>query len=119
MGPTCLTIHLTKPRSQSIAAHPFLKWKVDMLAPLEISGVFSQDECYRIIAAALDGEFRDAALVGGIQSDNTRRSRLFWLDDEKESGGTFRRLLDTFAKVNRDHFNFVLEEFAERMQVAW
>jgi PKHD-type hydroxylase len=90
-----------------------------MLAPLAIPGVFSRDECNRIIAAALDGEFRDAALVGGVKAHNTRRSRLFWLDEDRDSAWTFRRLLDTFANINREHFDFVLEEFAERMQVAW
>lgn len=90
-----------------------------MLHPLEIPCVFTRDQCHRIIAAALAGQFHDAALVGGIQADNARRSRLFWLDEDHESAWTFRRLLDTFANVNRQHFKFDLEEFAERMQVAW
>jgi PKHD-type hydroxylase len=90
-----------------------------MLHPLEIPSVFTPDECRRIIAAASDGAFEDAALVGGVRADHARRSRLFWLDEEGESAWTFRRLLDTFAKVNREHFEFALEEFAERMQVAW
>jgi PKHD-type hydroxylase len=90
-----------------------------MLKPLEIPSVFTSDECNRIIAAALAGQFHDAALVGGVRSDNARRSRLFWLDEEGESAWVFRRLLDTFAKVNREHFSFDLDEFAERSQVAW
>ena len=88
------------------------------MTPLEIPNVFSPDECGRIVKAALAGTFSDAGLVGGMQSDNTRRSRIFWLDEEGDSAWTFRRLLDTFADANR-HFDFRLEEFAERMQVAW
>ncbi len=90
-----------------------------MLHPLEIPAVFTPEECRRIVAAALDGRFEDAALVGGVRADNARRSRLFWLDEENESAWTFRRLLDTFAQANREHFEFILDEFAERMQVAW
>ena len=89
------------------------------MTPLEIPNVFSPDECGRIVKAALAGTFSDAGLVGGMQSDNTRRSRIFWLDEEGDSAWTFRRLLDTFADANRRHFDFRLEEFAERMQVAW
>ncbi len=89
------------------------------MTPLEIPSTFTPDECRRIIAAALDGTFRNAALVGGAHADNTRRSRIFWLDDEGDSAWTFRRLLGTFADANRRHFDFALEEFAERMQVAW
>ena len=90
-----------------------------MLAPIEIDNVFSPDECSRIIATALGGEFRDAGLVGGVLADNARRARLFWLDEEGESAWVFKRLMDTFASANREHFAFRLEEFAEKMQVAW
>jgi len=90
-----------------------------MLSPLEIAHVFTREECRRIIDAALAGQFTDATLLGGLRSDNTRRSRIFWLDEEGESAWTFRRMLDTFAEANRGHFDFALEEFAERMQVAW
>jgi len=89
------------------------------VTPLEIPVVFTAEECRGIVAAAIAGNFRNAALVGGTRADNTRRSRIFWLDDEGDSGWTFRRLLDTFADANRNHFNFNLDEFAERMQVAW
>lgn len=90
-----------------------------MLQPLQIEDVFTPDECGQIISIALSGQFRDAGLVGGLKETNTRRSRIFWLDDEKEGQWVFRRLLKTFADANRRHFDFVLEEFAERMQVAW
>jgi PKHD-type hydroxylase len=87
--------------------------------PLEITGVFSREECETIVASTLAGPSNDAGLVRGIRSEDTRRSRISWLDEEGEAAWVFRRLLDTFADANREHFDFVLEEFAERMQVAW
>lgn len=90
-----------------------------MLQPLEIRDVFTPAECQSIVAAARNRPAGEAGLVGGLRSDNTRRSRIVWLDEEGESAWVFRRLLDTFAEANRSHFEFVLEEFGERMQVAW
>lgn len=90
-----------------------------MLAPLQLSGVFSGAECDQITAAALSGAFEDAALVGGLHADNMRRARLFWLDEDGRDAWVFRRLLDAIAEANRHHFAFRLEEFAEKMQIAW
>lgn len=90
-----------------------------MLAPIEVPGVFTADECRRVIATALAGQFSDAGLVGGTLAENTRRARIFWPDEDGESAWVFRRMLDTFAEANRRHFDFHLEEFAEKMQVAW
>ncbi len=84
-----------------------------------MAGVFSVDECQRIIASTVVDTFSDAGLVGGVHAGNTRRSRISWLDETGEVAWVFRRLLDTFAKANREHFHFDIEEFAERMQVAW
>lgn len=89
-----------------------------MLDPLEITHVFTPSECQAIIASMLPGDYRDAALVGGTQSLNTRRARIQWLDEERESAWVFRRLLDTIANANRRHFDFQLSHFAEKMQIA-
>lgn len=93
--------------------------KSNMLHPQEIAQTFTAEECQQIIATALAGQFDDAGLVGGMQAANTRRSRIFWLDEDGESAWTFRRVLESFAEANRKYFDFALEEFAERMQVAW
>jgi len=90
-----------------------------MLDPIEVPRLFSSRECQRIIAAASASTFSDAGLVGGTLADSMRRARIHWLDEEGMDGWVFRRLLDCFAKANREHFEFALEEFAERMQVAW
>ncbi len=90
-----------------------------MLDPLEIADVFSAEECARIVADAEARAFADAGIVRGVQSDNARRSRIAWLDEDGASAWVFRRLLDTFAQANREHFDFKLDAFGERMQVAW
>ena len=92
---------------------------VAVLAPLEIQSVFSAEECERIIELSQVGLFSDAGLVRGVQAANLRRSRIIWLDEEEDASWIFRRLLDTFAQANREHFQFELDEFAERMQLAW
>lgn len=89
-----------------------------MITPLPIDNVFTSQECQQIVALAEHAPRVDAALVGGNQASNIRRSENFWLDDEGAAGWVFRRLLETVAAANRHHFNFALEEFQERMQVA-
>ncbi|MFT5508917.1 MAG: PKHD-type hydroxylase [Hyphomicrobiaceae bacterium] len=90
-----------------------------VLGPFEVVKIFSPAECAEIIAIAHANVFRDAKLVGARQSQTLRRSQTSWLDDEGAANWVFQRLLTTFATTNRDHFDFALEEFAERMQVAW
>lgn len=90
-----------------------------MLRPLEYANVFSPGECSRIIAAAHPESFAEAGLVAGIRDDDTRRARIAWLDDATNDTWIFRRLLDAVTTANRCHFHFELDEFAERMQVAW
>ncbi len=90
-----------------------------MLHPLEIPDVFSAAECTRIVASAAEERFSDGALVGGVYADNARRARISWLDEDGRDAWVFRRLLDTVATANREHFAFRLEDFAEKMQVAW
>jgi PKHD-type hydroxylase len=90
-----------------------------VLDPLEIPNIFTQQECETIVSAACSNDFSDGALVGGISADNTRRSRIFWLDEDGADAWVFQRILEAIARANRDHFAFRLEEFAEKMQVAW
>jgi len=90
-----------------------------VLKPVQIDDLFSSIECQRIISIAHAKGFRDAALVGATLSSKIRLSRTSWLDEEGTAEWTFKRLLAAFATANRDHFDVKLEEFAERMQVAW
>ena len=89
-----------------------------MLEALEIADVFSPDECRRVITSANANRFDESALVGGRQDVLHRRARLLWLDESAGASWIFDRMLQTFAEVNRRHFEFQIEEFAERMQVS-
>ena len=89
-----------------------------MLSPLQVLDVFSPAECERIIAVAHAGAFRDANLTGSTQSHTTRLSQTSWLDEAGSADWIFQRMLETFAAINREHFDFKLDEFSERMQVA-
>ncbi|MCB1450662.1 MAG: 2OG-Fe(II) oxygenase [Nitratireductor sp.] len=92
-----------------------------MLCPVTIHSVFSSAECEHIIALAQDeasGGFETARLVGGVLHGNIRRARISWLDEEKGAAWVLERIVKMVADVNRNQFDFVLEEFGERMQVA-
>ena len=90
-----------------------------MLKPVQLTDLFSSVECERIVAIAHSGVFRDAALIGSMQSQPVRLAQTSWLDEEGTAEWIFIRLLEAIAKSNREHFDFKLDEFAERMQVAW
>lgn len=90
-----------------------------MLRPLELPNVFSLEECSGIIAAAHPQAFAEAGLVAGKRDEGIRRARIAWLNETKEEAWIFRRLLKTVNLANRQYFHFDIEEFAERMQVAW
>jgi PKHD-type hydroxylase len=90
-----------------------------LLKPVQLSNLFSSVECERIVAIAHSGIFRDAALIGSMQSEAVRLAQTSWLDEEGTADWIFNRLLEAFAMSNREHFDFKLDEFAERMQVAW
>jgi len=90
-----------------------------MLEPIEVAAVFTPPECRTIIEIAKAGRFDTAGLVGGSLKTNTRRARIYWLDEEGTGAWVFKRILDTVAETNRRHFHFRLEEFSEKMQVAW
>ncbi|MBU2533218.1 MAG: 2OG-Fe(II) oxygenase [Alphaproteobacteria bacterium] len=108
---------MARPRPELITVSPVRVTRV--LHPIEVPEVFTNSECQRIIATARAGQFQDAALVGGTHDDDTRRSRNYWLDDDGDGAWIFRRLLDAIAAENRNHFQFDLTDFLERMQVAW
>ena len=90
-----------------------------MLRPIEVDHVFSATECQRIVSIAHANDFRDAAIIGSMQSPASRLLQTSWLNEKGAADWIFKRLLATFAKTNRDHFDFKLDEFAECMKIAW
>jgi len=89
-----------------------------MLSPVSRPAVFTKAECERIVAVAEETAFADAGLVRGQRVETVRRARIAWLDEAGSADWVFRRIMNTVADVNRNHFDFELTEFAERMQVA-
>ena len=84
------------------------------------SGLFSAEDCARIVALALpDGEGAVGHLVDRQDHAAIRRSTLGWLNEaDPEAAWVHDRLLATVAEANRETFDFALTEFAERAQVA-
>lgn len=89
-----------------------------LLAPCPVPDAFSPDDCARIIALAAEGPMRAAGLVRGVSDAATRRAEVAWLDDRPAAGWVTDRLVALVVKVNRAHFDFALDEFAESAQVA-
>jgi len=92
---------------------------IALISPVQLTSLFSSEECDRIVAVAHAGTIRDAALIGSMQAQAVRIAQTGWLDEKGTAEWIFDRMLEAFAKSNREHFDFKLDEFAERMQVAW
>jgi len=54
-----------------------------------------------------------------MKSHTTRVSQISWLDESSTADWIFQRMLEAFTSINREHFDFRLDEFSERMQVAF
>lgn len=89
-----------------------------MLAPLVLPALFSAADCARIIAQAEASDLAEARLVGGRRETGKRRARIAWLDDEGEGGWVFERLMRAISEANRTGFDFDVDAFEERSQVA-
>ena len=89
-----------------------------MLTPFHWPEMFSLAECSAIIRLAEAKGLREAGLVRGRQNESIRRAQIAWLDDAGDAAWVFQRLTGTVLAANRQHFQFELTEFAERIQVA-
>lgn len=87
-----------------------------MFDPLPVEALFAPDECDAILAAA-DG-FEEAGLVGGRRNAHLRRARIAWLDDDRAPAWLLRRIVEAVAEANRRRFDFAVEGFDERIQIA-
>lgn len=86
-----------------------------MLTPFAWPDMFSDQECDEIIRIANVKGFRDAGLVRGRKNSSIRSAKIAWLD---ETDWVFDRIVGTVVSVNRQHFGFKLDDFAEQIQVA-
>lgn len=60
-----------------------------------------------------------AGLVQGVREDDLRRARISWLDDTGPAAWAFERVVGAVIDANRAMFDFALDGFDERMQIAW
>lgn len=83
-----------------------------------IAQIFSRTEANEIIRLSEDGRQKRGGLVGGMRHDNIRKADISWLDDQGAAAWVMDRIVDTVARANRDSFQFDINEFKERLQVA-
>lgn len=89
-----------------------------MLTPFLWPEMFSLAECSAIIRLAKAKGLHEAGLVHGRRNESIRRAQIAWLDDEGDAAWVFERLTGIVLAANRQHFQFALTEFAERIQIA-
>lgn len=89
-----------------------------MLHPYALPALFSAEDCARVIELAHEAELNAARLVGGVTQTEIRRARIAWLDDAAGADWVTDRLARGFADANRAAFDFAIESFDERAQVA-
>ena len=89
-----------------------------MLDPYHWPEMFTLAECNAIVHLAKTQGFRNAGHVSSRQNESIRSAQIAWLDDEGDAAWVFERLTGTVLAANRQHFQFDLTEFAERIQVA-
>lgn len=81
-------------------------------------GIFTAEECDRIVERTDRIAMEQGGLVGGKQQSNIRRCDLFWIDGQGDDAWIMDRIVDSVAQVNRDVFDFVLTDFAEKIQLT-
>ncbi|MDF2232301.1 2OG-Fe(II) oxygenase [Albimonas sp. CAU 1670] len=89
-----------------------------MLHPHPLPALFSPEDCARIIELAEAASLAEARLVGGRRQSEIRRARIAWIDDAPDTEWISARLARAFAEANRAAFDFEIEAFEERAQVA-
>jgi PKHD-type hydroxylase len=89
-----------------------------MITVHTVQAAFSPAECDLIVGIARDAPQRDARLVGLNRDHNIRRADLVWLDEVEGTDWVMDRIIDVVRQVNREVFDFAIEEFAESPQVA-
>ncbi|MHC5654560.1 2OG-Fe(II) oxygenase [Stappia sp.] len=83
-----------------------------------IPAVFSLREATEVIRLAEQAQAASGGLVGGLHHHNIRRAEIAWLDDTGSAAWVMERVVATVARANREHFDFDITDFGERLQVA-
>lgn len=82
-----------------------------------IPALFSKEEAREVIRLADEAQMAAGGLVGGLHH-NIRRAEIAWLDDTGTAAWVMERVVSAVAQANREHFDFAITDFGERLQVA-
>ncbi len=82
-----------------------------------LPALFSPRETAEVIRLAEEAHSTAGGLVGGLHH-NIRRAEIAWLDDTGSAAWVMERIVAAVASANRDHFDFAITDFSERLQVA-
>jgi PKHD-type hydroxylase len=84
-------------------------------SPLVFTGIFSADECHRILG--LSGHRRQRAGTMMYAKPNIRKSTVAWIDLREDSQWLYEKVWNTFQAVNR-WFQFELFGLVDEIQFA-
>lgn len=79
-------------------------------------GVFSAEECERIIA--LSGDRKPAKALGDQYTADLRNSRVSWVRPDETNRWLFTKLRDVCQQVNAQYYHLELLGFTEPLQIA-
>lgn len=92
-----------------------LKMNGHVSSPLVFTGIFSADECERILG--LSGHRRQRAGTMMYARPNIRKSTIAWIDIREDSRWLYEKVWNTFQAVNR-WFKFDLFGLVDEIQFA-
>jgi PKHD-type hydroxylase len=92
-----------------------LRINAHVSSPLVFTGIFSAEECQRIMG--LSGHRRQRAGTMMYAKPNIRKSTIAWIDMREDSRWLYEKVWNTFQAVNR-WFNFDLLGLVDEIQFA-
>jgi PKHD-type hydroxylase len=92
-----------------------LKMNGHVSSPLVFTGIFSPEECQRIMALSLHRRQRAGAMM--YAKPNIRKSTIAWIDIQEDSRWLYEKVWNTFQAVNR-WFRFDLFGLVDEIQFA-
>lgn len=82
-----------------------------------MDGVFTPEECQKIIDLGNSKEKKEATIVGDKAVDHEiRKNKVVWLEPEDQLDWAYQRLTDAVIDLNKKFFNFELWGFTEKLQ---
>jgi PKHD-type hydroxylase len=92
-----------------------LKMNGHVSSPLVFTGIFSADECQRIMTLSLYRRQRAGTMM--YAKPNIRKSTIAWIDIQEDSRWLYAKVWNTFQAVNR-WFKFDLFGLVDEIQFA-